>query len=368
MKKNALINAANIHSGGAIQVATSFIEELVGLNELNFNIIVSSEINNELIQLNLDTNLFDSYEIYDVYGLNALFDFKFIKILKSYEKIFTVFGPLYSFKKPKKSIVGFAQPWIIYPNNEIYNSYNLVNKIKSKLKYSLQGYFFLREDEIIVEQEHVKSKLSRYKSTKNIHIVYNCVSSIFNNRDKWSKLSCPKKNNEIRLGILSRDYPHKNLKILPMIGKILNKKYDFQIRFLVTLTSEEWRKKDSSFYEYVDNVGKLDMTECPSFYDLIDGVIFPSLLECFSATPIEAMMMKKPIFASDRLFVQQVCGENAFYFDPNDANDVASKIYEYFSKKGLSHNKHLYRAYNRALKYNNPNLRDKKYIEILNNN
>ncbi len=368
MKSSILINGSNIHSGGAIQVASSFIEELINLNEINFNLLVSKEINHELIKLNVNTNLFKSFIVYDVYGLNALFDYKFIKICNNYEKIFTIFGPLYSFKKPKKSIVGFAQPWIIFPQNEIYNNYSLIKKIKTKLKYFIQSYFFLREDEIIVELEHVKNKLSKNKNNKNIHVVYNCVSSIFNKKDQWSAINYKRKKNQILLGFLSRDYPHKNLKILPHVGKVLKKKYNFDIKFLVTLTKEEWRKKNNEFYKYVDNLGSLNIVQCPTFYNLIDGLIFPSLLECFSATPIEAMMMRKPVFASDRNFIRDACGDDLVYFDPNDINDIAYKIYKYFFKDNLSHNKILNKSYIRALKYNNPINRAKKYIKILNNN
>ena len=129
------------------------------------------------------------------------------------------------------------------------------------------------------------------------------------------------------------------------------------VRFLVTLTNEEWLKRDDRFHAYVDNVGSISIAQCPSFYNLLDGVIFPSLLECFSATPIEAMIMKKPVFASDRLFVKQACEDFVNYFDP---------IYKYFLKKKSQNLNFIENAYNQALKYNNPSERAKKYIKIIN--
>ena len=368
MKRRVLINAANIHSGGAVQVATSFIEELVSMNELDFNIVVSNEINKELKKLCVNTNLFKSYIIYDVYGFTVFFDLNFNKMLKNYELIFTIFGPLYTLKKPKKSIVGFAQPWIIYPENEIYLNFSFFNKIISRFKYFVQKFFFFRADEIIVELEHVKSKLKSFNFTKNIHVVHNCIASIFNNKDKWvNNFHLPAKK-ETRLGILSRDYPHKNLKILPIVAEILKNKFNFKIKFLVTFTSDEWEKRDKNFHKYVENLGSLDINQCPSFYNLIDGLIFPSLLECFSATPIEAMIMKKPVFASNRLFVRQVCKECAVYFDPNNIDDIASKIYIYFSKDRSLRKILLDKSYLRALNFNNPNKRAQKYVKIITNN
>lgn len=57
-------------------------------------------------------------------------------------------------------------------------------------------------------------------------------------------------------------------------------------------------------------------------------MFLPTLLECFSASYAEAMVMKKPILTSDLGFAHTVCKDAAVYFDPDDANDVAAKIIE----------------------------------------
>ena len=95
------------------------------------------------------------------------------------------------------------------------------------------------------------------------------------------------------------------------------------------------------------------------------GVIFPSLLECFSATPIEAMIMKKPVFASDRLFVRQSCDGFVNYFDPNSPESIAKSIYIYFLQNELQRSSFVDSAYNHALKYNNPSSRALKYIKTM---
>ena len=55
-------------------------------------------------------------------------------------------------------------------------------------------------------------------------------------------------------------------------------------------------------------------------------MFLPTLLECFSASYAEAMVMKKPILTSDLGFAHTVCKDAAVYFDPDDAHDVADKI------------------------------------------
>ena len=70
----------------------------------------------------------------------------------------------------------------------------------------------------------------------------------------------------------------------------------------------------------------------------MDAIIFPSLLECFSATPLEAMAMEKPFFASDREFIRDVCSDYALYFDPEDPISAANVINDYLENsygKGL---------------------------------
>ena len=58
----------------------------------------------------------------------------------------------------------------------------------------------------------------------------------------------------------------------------------------------------------------MSLAQCPSYFKELDGIILPSLLECFSATPLEALIMGKPIFLSDRQFNKDVVGDFYFYF------------------------------------------------------
>ena len=362
-----LINASNLHSGGAVQVAVSFLNELIHLKQVDIDVIVSSKVHRELKSINAEVERFSSYNIYDTSGFSALIDFKFTNIILSYGTVFTIFGPLYTWKKPKNSIVGFAQPWIIYADNEIYKSYGFLYKVIVRLKYSIQKYFYFKSDKLIVELEHVKKELKKLEKKKESVVVNNCISSIYSTSEQWQPIEYARiDQNIVLLGIVTRDYPHKNLNILPYVAEILKHTYKMDVRFLVTLTNEEWLKRDDRFHAYVDNVGSISIAQCPSFYNLLDGVIFPSLLECFSATPIEAMIMKKPVFASDRLFVKQACEDFVNYFDPIEPDSIAESIYKYFLKKKSQNLNFIENAYNQALKYNNPSERAKKYIKIIN--
>lgn len=365
-----LINSSNLHNGGGVQVAISFIYELSLMKDKDFSyihIITSKEVDTGLKNLNTQTKVFGHYEVLDTYGLQALKS-PLNRIIKNYDLVFTVFGPNYLRIKAKKDIVGFAQPWIINFDNPISKKLSSLNKLKLWSKFNLQWLFFLRSNHYVVELEHVKEKLHVQKkiSNKKISVVYNTVSSLYKDSSKWRPIVVNKSENQLSLGIVTRDYPHKNLDVLPKVAQSLKLNHNLSVHFYTTLNDEEWSKRSSLFKKHVSTVGLLSPEECPSFYQQIDGVIFPSLLECFSATPLEAMVMEKPLFASDRGFIRDVCHNYAIYIDPLDADDIALKIANYFLSDSINTNQ-LKEAKEHAFNFSSAKSRAANYLEIIHN-
>lgn len=370
-KNIALVNASNLHKGGGIQVAISFLYELSILKDKNLSflhVIVSSEVADGLSHININTGVFGSYEVIDSFGLKAFFS-KLNNSIKYYDLVFTVFGPNYLRVKSKKEIVGFAQLWILNFNNPISEKMSFLSRELLRAKFYFQWLFFLRADHYIVELEHVKNGLISSKGIdqSKISVVYNTVSSLYENKEKWSSIYIKKNKDEINLGMVTRDYPHKNTNILPAVAELLEKSHNLKVRFYVTLNDSEWSIKNDFFKKYVSTVGSLSPDQCPSFYEQMDGVIFPSLLECFSATPLEAMVMSKPLFASDRGFVRDVCENHIMYFDPLDAEAIALSIANYF-KADLDRTELLKKARSHALKFSSAKGRAEKYLEIIQQN
>jgi glycosyltransferase involved in cell wall biosynthesis len=281
--------------------------------------------------------------------------------------MFTIFGPLYRFSPSYKSIVGFAQPWIIYPKNECYPMLSMYMKIKFRLKFSIQAFFFKRADVIVVELQHVKDRLiSQLGINSNcIHVVHNCISSVYMDARLWENIDIKKNKNFLCLGFLGRNYIHKNTAIFPEIAAILREKYNINVLFYVTFTQQEWYSSSQQFRSVCVNIGPISVAQCPNFYKAMDGVIFPSLLECFSASPLEAMFMKKPLFASDRAFNRDICGVHANYFDPISPDSAAVAIRSFFHSDIDVRVKELRAAHDHALSFSNPKDRAKKYMALL---
>lgn len=365
---NILINASNLHVGGGVQVAVSFIDSLsrMGNIEKEIHVVVSSEVDFNLQQIQLNPSVFLSYRVIDVYGLNTLWS-DFGKSLKAYDLIFTVFGPLYLLGYKGIQITGFAQPWISVPNNEVYLILPILQKIKLKLKFFLQEFFFRQANRLIVELEHVKDALVNVGIAKSedVDVVYNCLSSLYFCQDDWQSLSREIYTKRFSIGFVGRDYIHKNTKILPSIKRILMNEYGVDVDFYVTFNDEEWDVKSADFKESIINVGALNVTQCPSFYQKMDAVIFPSLLECFSATPLEAMVMRKPLFASDRRFVRDVCGDHVMYFDPLSPESAAEVIAYYLNSQSGNDQVFLDRAYNHVINFSTAKKRALDYVGIM---
>lgn len=368
-----LINAANLHVGGGVQVATSFILECSELLRREWgkdlSVYVSSVVDRNLRAAGFEPDPSLDYRIQDIYGIGSLWP-KSAKIFKGFDLVFTVFGPLYVLGQIKSHVVGFAQPWIIYPANEVAERLGLIQRLKLRAKFALQWWFFARAERLVVELGHVKDRLERVRGfqSSRVDVVSNCVSALYFDDSKWSSVPAlaEMESDVIRLGFVTRDYPHKNLDFLPTVGRELARISGKRYRFYVTLNEQEWALRSAEFKEFVTTVGPLTVSECPTFYRAMDGVIFPSLLECFSATPLEALAMHRPLFASDRGFVRDVCVDHAMYFDPLDAVEAAERIVDWFERKSQDEQTaQVERGYRHLLSLPGSRERARAYINII---
>jgi hypothetical protein len=363
-----LINCSNLHVGGGVAVASSFIDCLTKLKfeGIDIHLLLSSEVDHNLKVLGTDLSHFSSHQVRDFFGIKALWQ-GLSTYFRGMDLVFTVFGPAYFLFSKSFHLVGFAQPLIIYPDNPITVRLNIFDRLAFRIKSRIQQYFFARADSIVVELEHVKTgleKINRFTHSP-INVVHSSVHTIFKEPDKWLTLVLPKSQSSLKLGIISRNYPHKNLQILGEVKRHLLEDYKLSVDFYVTFQPDEWASCDESFKKNIINVGGLNLSQCPTFYSLMDGVIFPSLLECFSAVPIETMMVKKPLFASDLPFIRDVCDDYCYYFNPLDSNDIARIIFNYFKRPKSCRDELVNAAYEHVQKYHGPIDRAYKYMAII---
>ena len=363
-----LINCSNLHVGGAVAVATSVIEHLSRMPSFgaDISLLVSSSIHANLLAMKTDLSRFARCEVADFFGVEAMWhglDNHFI----GQDLVFTLFGPAYFLRKRTLHIFGFAQPIIIYPGSPVEKRMPFGDWLRQRSKSLLQEVFFARADELVVELEHVQVGLAKRWLLRHIpsHVVYSAVDSVYGARERWLPISIAGKGHGLKLGIISRNYLHKNLACLPEVKALLASHHGVDVDFFVTFPEEEWATCSDRFRHEIVNVGPLKLAQCPSFYAGMDGVFFPSMLECFSAVPIEAMMMKRPLFASDLPFIRDCCHEHAHYFDPLNVESMALAVSSYFKLDAATRNDGLARAHEFVRGYPGPQERAESYLAIV---
>jgi len=231
MNGNVLLNLSNIHAGGALQVAISFVSELLKINpsKHDIKVLISSEVADVFELETLSSSSWD-IEVFNTYGLKTLFsELNFLQ--RQYDLVFTLFGPKYTWFKAKKDIVGFAQLWILELENPLMHQLSFLNQLKLRIKFGLQKQFFERADHLVVELEHVKESLVKQGifPQEKISVVHNTLSDLYLNSSSWQAINIEPQENGIAIGFLTRDYPHKNVSILPKVAELLHKKYQLSV-------------------------------------------------------------------------------------------------------------------------------------------
>jgi glycosyltransferase involved in cell wall biosynthesis len=132
---------------------------------------------------------------------------------------------------------------------------------------------------------------------------------------------------------LTKYYTHKNMEILIKIFRAFPEKLK-DVRCIITALPSQGRNariffdniKKYKLEKQIVSIGYVDQKELAGYFINSDAIFFPTLLESFSSTYLEAMHFKTPILTSNLDFARYICGEAAIYFDPWNPEDVVEKI------------------------------------------
>lgn len=329
-----LVIASNLHVGGGVQVAASFVDEVARLaasgeypdaaRSTRFE--VSTEVARELRD---DTTALLAIDVVDRrpsrFG-NALRDRR-----SRHESVLVVFGPLYSFPRATRRVMGYADVTSIYPP-PIPAAESASGRAKRALRSAISRFEAARADVLVVETEAMRDRLREVlgRRAPEIEVVPNTINArvldAAPDQSLTDRLAATRAEGvDLLLAFPTRAYPHKNLELLPRVRTALAGR-GVEARFVVTLRPDEWAALGDAFRAACVNLGEVSIGQVATVVCASDGVFFPSLLEAYSATPIEAMALGVPLYASDRDFVRATCGDAAIYFDPEDADAAAEAI------------------------------------------
>ena len=364
-----IINSSTFKGTGVTQVAVSFIHECINFRENDYIVFMSPNV-----AANVKQNEFpDNFKFYifgnnSLYGFKGKYDLKKMKHIESIYKpdaVFSVFGP--SLWKPKAPhIQGYAYAHYIYTDSPYFKRLGFMERFMVAVRRFVHMGHMKREGKYFVcETEDVSRRLHEMYNIdlNNIFTVSNTANSSFlNYKPKGNDIGV---DSVFKLYSLCSNAPNKNLGILNTVIPVLKSLHlHKKVVFYLTIPQEDYaRMFNDEVKDSIINVGPLKVAECASFVDSCDALFLPTLLECFSASYPEAMLLKKPILTSNLPFATTVCEDAAIYFDPLDSIDIANKIVQLVESPQLI--KDLQRKGELRLKsFLSPKDRAKKYLEI----
>lgn len=86
------------------------------------------------------------------------------------------------------------------------------------------------------------------------------------------------------------------------------------------------RLRELGIEDWVHFPGYVDDADLPALFACSEAFVFPSVYEGFGMPVLEAMLVGCPVLAARRAAMQEVGGEVALYFDPEDPRDIADAI------------------------------------------
>lgn len=366
-----IINTTNLQSGGALQVASSLLEEWNKNSIHVFHVFLSPQLA-ALIEQEKFSAHFHFYE-FNQNPTNSIWSlFHFHKKLNRQaqgikpDAVFTIFGPaLWTPQSPH--LTGFANGYYLFDESD-YIQNDVLGKLTKKNYYQFRRYLLFKQLSKEAQCYWVETEKAQAKLASTINRTISDIKVIGNTFGASLEATKNTANNKaFRLLYLSAYYGHKNFEIIPKVMEVMKQK-NIPVQFLLTLTPEkfnqlfnqEWHKN------YVINLGPIQPNKIKEVYEQSDAVFMPSLLETFSANYPEAMKMELPIICSDFDFSRNICGDAALYFDPHNPEDIAYKIVKLINDKTLQ-NDLINAGQKRLAQLETPESRANKLLTLIEN-
>lgn len=330
-----LVDASNLRVGGIVQVGASLIDELTELRrdddvagrhpwlrQVVFHVSPQVHAN-----LTVDKDAREK----SVTGRPWWHPALWLRPRKDFDLQLVIFGPRYGWKRAPKTLVGIADVTSVYDWPRGVPPGPLQARLKRTVRTKVARWLFARESFLVSESAALIDAFQARVGfdPRRTAVVPNTVNRAVVDPALRAELQQDLRSGlppgAVLLAYPARLYPHKNHALLPLVRERLEQR-GVEARFVVTLTETEWQSMPERFRDACVNVGIVPVNVMAGIYQQSDAVFFPSLLESFSATPIEGLLLNGIVFASDRGFVRDVCGDRAVYFDPLDPDDAAEVL------------------------------------------
>ncbi len=335
-----LINASNLGGGGGIQVADSICRYLSRYSNHLFVCVLSSAFDNtvgvissfknvKIVRYNYPRKDFKSL----LTSRNSFLD----GLVESNEIdcVLTVFGPM-KWKPRCSHICGFAMSQLVLTDSPFFSRMAVAQRFMAKCRIKLWELVFRRSSKCFYTENPLITELVKQKFPHSkVYTITNNYNQVFDQPSEWTHYPLPSFEGIQLLSVTTQGL-HKNNTIALDIARILRKEHpDFMFRFVFTLDEQQFPDIPDDLEDCFYFTGRVAISACPSLYDQCDFEFQPTLIECFTATYPEAMVMRKPIITTDLEFARGLCGKAAVYYSPLSAESAADVIYSLSKDKEL---------------------------------
>lgn len=132
-------------------------------------------------------------------------------------------------------------------------------------------------------------------------------------------------------------YPHKNLDVLIKAVTSLNGQVHLALVGARSVFTDRLVELISKYKgeRFIHILGRVADSDLANLYHKASAFVFPSLIEGFGLTGLEAMANGLPVIAARASCLPEVYEDAAIYFDPHDSADLKEKILQVVSNKAL---------------------------------
>ncbi|WP_028845354.1 glycosyltransferase family 4 protein [Thermodesulfovibrio thiophilus] len=228
-------------------------------------------------------------------------------------------------------VVNFSNTLPVFYKNKVITIHDIIH-LKHPVSYSYRKYYEIifplmikYSRHIITVSEFSKKEISTYFGISNdkISVVYNGVNEKF----KPKKI---KSNERYILGVSSIAY-HKNF--ISLIEAFLRLKVKNMKLYIVGGLNEKIFGKNSKIIldslknnDSIKFLGRVSDEKLIELYSNAVCFVYSSLYEGFGIPPLEAQACGCPVILSDIPVFKEIYSDSAFYFNPLDFDDIATKI------------------------------------------
>lgn len=336
-----LIDALNAKpiAGGTFQICLNFIKRTTEAHNDNIEWIyfVTQDID-KFLHNTFEKQLNSSYFVFprSTNILSFIKVQKRVKVLEDSIKpdlVYSITAPTrYSFKSTL--VLRHTNPWVTHPNKYAKQKVDWKTLLRLRVICFFKKQMLKRGNYFVTQSQSAKNGIKKITKVENnkIAVIPNVLPACFSDLKYEKRID----DNIVNIACIAVPHPHKNLDIIPDVLLCLKDKYNIDnIVFHLTLpkNSSQWiaiREKTQQYGlgKKVINHGYRTQMQLVDIYSICNLAFTPSLLETFSAAPLEAMFFQCYVVASDLDFNRDVTGDAALYFKPMDAEDAASKIHQ----------------------------------------